>query len=134
LFACCTFSQLPKSCFYIPLFLPYQLAMLRTEARLSIIGVFAVFTATVVMFIGVANFGTAQGQATAADEKSSSSSSSSLTPQQRAAMCDPNSPSLKVVNTTESRICGIPKTVQPSIPNGTDTGTKSPSVLPTPPP
>jgi hypothetical protein len=49
-------------------------------------------------------------------------------------MCDPNSPSLKVVNTTESRICGIPKTVQPSIPNGTDTGTKSPSVLPTPPP
>jgi hypothetical protein len=39
-------------------------------------------------------------------------------------MCDPNSPSLKVVNTTESRICGIPKTVQPSIPNGTHTGTK----------
>ena len=102
--------------------------MLRTEARLSIIGVFVVFTATIVMFIGVANFGTAQGQA------ASSSSSSSLTPQQRAAMCDPNSPSLKVVNTTESRICGIPKTVQPSIPNGTDTGTISPSVLPTPPP
>ena len=101
--------------------------MLRTEARLGIIGVFAVFTATIVMFIGVTNFGTAQGQA-------ASSSSSSLTPQQRAAICDPNSPSLKVVNTTESRICGIPKTVQPSIPNGTDTGTKSPSVLPTPPP
>ena len=108
--------------------------MLRREARLSIIGLSAVFTATVVMFIGVANFGTAQGQATAVDNKSSSSSSSSLTPQQRAAMCDPNNPSLKVVNTTESRICGIPKTVQPSIPNGTDTGTKSPSILPTPPP
>jgi hypothetical protein len=28
-------------------------------------------------------------------------------------MCDPSSPSLKVVNTTESRICGIPKTVKP---------------------
>ena len=110
--------------------------MLRTEVPISIISVFAVVTATIIMFIGVANFGTAQGQATAADDNSSSSSSSSssLTPEQRAAMCDPNSPSLKVVNTTESRICGIPKTVQPSIPNGTDTGTKSPSVLPTPPP
>jgi hypothetical protein len=109
--------------------------MLRTEARISIIAVLAVFTATIVMFIGIANFGTAQGQATAADDKlSSSSSSPSVTPQQKAAICDPNSPSLRVVNTTESRICGIPKTVQPSIPNGTDTGTKSPSVLPTPPP
>src|ERR1041385_8729063 len=109
--------------------------MLRTEVPISIISVFAVVTATIIMFIGVANFGTAQGQATAADDNSSSSSSSSssLTPEQRAAMCDPNSPSLKVVNTTESRICGIPKTVQPSIPNGTDTGTKSPSVLPTAP-
>jgi hypothetical protein len=110
--------------------------MLRIEARLSIIGVMAVFTATIIMFTGVANFGTAQGQATAADDTPSSSSSSSLTPEQRAAICDPNSPTsnLNPVNTTESRICGIPKTVQPSIPNGTDTGTKSPSVLPTPPP
>ena len=107
--------------------------MLRTEARLSIIGILAVFTATIVMFIEVANFGTAQGQA--ADNTSSSSSSSSLTPEQRAAICDPNNPSsnLNPVNTTESRICGIPKTVQPSISNGTDTGTEAPSVLPTPP-
>jgi hypothetical protein len=112
--------------------------MLRTEARLSIIGMFAVFTASIVVFIGVANFGTAQGQ-TAADDTSSSSPSSSslsLTPEQRAAICDPNSPTsnLNPVNTTESKICGIPKTVQPSISNGTDTGTESPSVLPTPPP
>ena len=107
--------------------------MLRTEARLSIIGILAVFTATIVMFIEVANFGTAQGQAA---DNTSSSSSSSLTPEQRAAICDPNNPSsnLNPVNTTESRICGIPKTVQPSISNGTDTGTEAPSVLPTPPP
>ena len=113
--------------------------MSRIEARLSIIGIIAVFTATITMFTVVANFGTAQGQATAADDKPSSSSSlssPSVTPQQKAAICDPNSPTsnLNPVNTTESRICGIPKTVQPSIPNGTDTGTKSPSVLPTPPP
>jgi cell division protein FtsN len=105
--------------------------MLRTEARLSIIGIVGVFTATMVMFIGIANFGTAQGQA--ADD--TSSSPSSLTAEQRAAICDPNNPSsnLNPVNTTESRICGIPKTVQPSISNGTDTGTETPSVLPTPP-
>src|SRR5919197_4366267 len=30
----------------------------------------------------------------------------------KAIMCDPSNPSLKVVNTTESRICGIPKTVK----------------------
>jgi cell division protein FtsN len=41
---------------------------------------------------------------------------SSLTPEQKAAICDPNNPSsrLNPVNTTESRICGIPVTVKPS--------------------
>jgi hypothetical protein len=90
-----------------------HLAVLRTEARLSIIGIVGVFTATIVMFIGVANYGTALGQV--ADD--TSSSSSSLTPEQRAATCDPNNPSsnLNPVNTTKSRICGISKTVQLSI-------------------
>ena len=37
---------------------------------------------------------------------------SSITPEQRSAMCDPNNPAsmLKSVNTTESKICGLPKT------------------------
>jgi cell division protein FtsN len=105
--------------------------MLRTETCLGIIGVLAVFTATIVAFIGVANIGTAQGQTS-----SSSSPSSSLTPEQKDAICNPNSPTSKLnpVNTTESKICGIPKTVQPKISNGTDTGAASPSVVPTPPP
>jgi hypothetical protein len=30
-------------------------------------------------------------------------------------MCDPSNPSLKVVNTTEARVCGIPKTVKPPL-------------------
>jgi hypothetical protein len=30
-------------------------------------------------------------------------------------MCDPLNPDLKVVNTTEARVCGIPKTVKPSL-------------------
>jgi hypothetical protein len=42
----------------------------------------------------------------------------------KAVMCDPGNPRLKVVNTTESKICGIPKTVK----NATTTTT--PSILP----
>ena len=33
----------------------------------------------------------------------------------KAQMCDPSNPDLKVVNTTEARICGIAKTVRPSL-------------------
>jgi hypothetical protein len=51
----------------------------------------------------------------AADSSSSNSTSVSntISPELKAKMCDPSNPSLKVVNTTESRICGIPKTVKP---------------------
>jgi hypothetical protein len=48
-----------------------------------------------------------------------------LTPAQKAAMCNPNNLSLKFVNTTESHICGLPK----SIPS---TSTTSSTELPTP--
>jgi hypothetical protein len=41
----------------------------------------------------------------------------SLTPELKAKMCDPTNPSLKVVNATESRICGIPRTVKPHTPS-----------------
>lgn len=55
-----------------------------------------------------------------------------LTPQQKAAICDPNNPSsrLNPVNTTESRICGIPLTVKPHPSNTTSAGTETPSVAP----
>ncbi len=46
---------------------------------------------------------------------SSSSPSNPISPQLKAKICDPSNPSLKVVNTTESRICGIPKTLKPSL-------------------
>ena len=60
-----------------------------------------------VTLTGSGNFGTAQGQV---------NSTSELTPEQKAAICDPNNPSSKLdhVNTTESKICGIPVTVKPS--------------------
>ena len=33
-----------------------------------------------------------------------------LTPEQKQTMCDPSNPKLNFVNSTESEICGIPKT------------------------
>jgi hypothetical protein len=61
-----------------------------------------------------------------------------LTPEQKDAICNPNNPlsNLNPVNTTESKICGIPKTVKPSMSSnpttGTDTETEAPSIVPTP--
>jgi FlaG/FlaF family flagellin (archaellin) len=69
---------------------------------------------------------TAQGQANV---------TSSLTPQQKAAICNPNDVH---INTTESKICGKPVTIKPHTSNTTSTAnttttsenTTSPSILP----
>jgi hypothetical protein len=44
-----------------------------------------------------------------------SSLSKPISSELKTKMCDPSNPSLKVVNTTEARICGIPKTVKPPV-------------------
>jgi cell division protein FtsN len=77
--------------------------------RMIIFMVFA--TAGIITLIAFASFGIAQGQVNA----------STLTPQQRDAICNPNNPASKLnpVNTTESRICGIPVTVNPHPSNAT---------------
>jgi hypothetical protein len=69
----------------------------------------------------------AQGQV----DNSTSSLASSLTPEQKDAICNPNNPlsMLKSVNTTESHICGIPKTSSSNI-TTTETGTEAPSSPP----
>ena len=57
-----------------------------------------------------------------AQQSSSSSAadiSSTVSPQVKAIICDPSNPSLKIVNTTEAHICGIPKTVKPSLSSST---------------
>ena len=48
-----------------------------------------------------------------------------LTPKQKAAFCNPNNPKLKFVNSTESKICGIPATPK----NGPNATTTSSSIL-----
>ena len=82
-----------------------------------------VFAATVIIFTGSGIFGIAQGQV--------NNSSTLLTSQQKAAICSPNNPKLNFVNTTESKLCGIPKTVLSNISNMTRAGPAAPSSVPT---
>ena len=65
---------------------------------------------------------------------SSPSNTTTISPELKAKMCNPSNPSLKVVNTTEARICGIPKTVGPALASSVapppKPTTSSPSVAP----
>jgi hypothetical protein len=72
----------------------------------GIISITTIISASIVLVITITelgNFGIAHGQINV----------TSLTPEQKAAICNPSNPKLKVVNTTESKICGIPVTVPP---------------------
>src|SRR5919197_4746535 len=104
----------------------------RKEVYLSIIVISTIFAATIVSITltGFGSVDTAQGQV----------DSTSLTPEQKSAMCDPNNPKLNFVNTSESHICGIPKTptptnttTSPSMTTGTETppsNSLAPSAVP----
>ena len=96
--------------------------MSKKRPSLCIIAIIVILTAsTVITLTDFGKFGVAQGQ--------SNTTSPSLTPEQKAAICDPNNPSsrLNPVNTTESRLCGIPVTVKPHPSNATSAGTETPS-------
>src|SRR5438067_1720004 len=71
----------------------------------------------------------------------SSLNTTTISAKAKAEMCDPSNPSLKVVNTTESHICNIPKTVKnmtttaaatPAVSSSTTTQTTNSSSLTTP--
>ena len=95
---------------------------------ISIISITIILAASIlsVALTEFGNFRIAQGQG--------NNITSSLTPQQKAAICDPNNPKLKFVNSTESKICGIPPTPTNTTSStaNTTTGTQSPSIVPTP--
>src|SRR5919197_1295237 len=80
------------------------------KAYLSVIFVAIIIFAAIVTFTRFGSVGIAQGQGNL-----------TLTPQQKDTICNPNNPSsnLNPVNTTESKICGIPKTVKPHLSNMT---------------
>jgi hypothetical protein len=82
--------------------------------RISIFALFSVLS-------GVLVFGIWSNISVYAQQSSSSatpllptppSRTTTVSPEVKAVMCAPGSPSLKIVNTTEARICGIPKTVK----------------------
>ena len=68
-----------------------------------------ILTATIVTLTGFGIFGNAQGQGNLT-KGNVTIGNVTLTPEQVAAICDPNNPKLNFVNTTESKLCGIPKT------------------------
>ena len=80
------------------------------KAYLSAISVAIILVAAIVISTGFGSIGIAQGQGNLME------GNDTLTPEQKDAICNPNNPLSKLnpVNTTESRICGIPKTVGPS--------------------
>jgi hypothetical protein len=69
----------------------------------------------VVALIQFGKFSIAQGQGNL------TTGNLTLTPEQKDAICNPNNPLSKLnpVNTTESKICGIPVTVRPPLSNMT---------------
>src|SRR5689334_11491235 len=98
---------------------------------LGITSITIILAASIVLVISITELGNISvvyGQG-----GNSTSSLSSLTPQQKAAICNPND---KSVNTTESKICGIPITVQPHSSNmttGAQVQPSSTSTSPSPP-
>jgi hypothetical protein len=75
---------------------------------LGIMSTTMIIAASIVLVTSITEFGNvsvAFGQGS-----NSTSSLPSLTLQQKAAICNPNNPKLNFVNSTESKICGIPST------------------------
>jgi hypothetical protein len=97
--------------------------------------VFALFSLlSGVLIFGIwSNINAYAQQSSSATPPASGSRSVTISPEVKAKMCTPGSPSLKVVNTTEARICGIPKTVKSNtttaavIPSPSTTAVSSPA-------
>ena len=106
---------------------------------LSSLTVITILASAVIILAEFGTFGNAQGQRNQT-QGNVTVGNVTLTPQQKDAICNPNNPLSKLnpVNTTESKICGIPVTVRPPISN-TTTGEETPpstdlapSIVPTP--
>jgi hypothetical protein len=92
------------------------------------------FVIAIITLFGSGVFNITQAQTPSAPSPSPSPSPSptktALPPAIKAKICDPNNPKLAFVNTTESNICGLPK----SIKNITTTTTTTPTPTLTPKP
>jgi hypothetical protein len=114
--------------------------MLRNQLLvLSSLTVITILASAVIILAEFGTFGNAQGQGNLT-QGNVTVGNVTLTPQQKDAICNPNNPASKLnpVNTTESKICGIPVTIKPSTSNatssaGTNTTTGTQAPLPPPP-
>jgi hypothetical protein len=90
------------------------------KAYLSAISVAIILVAAIVILTGFGSVGITQGQGNLT-QGNETAGNVTLTPEQRDAICNPNNPASKLnpVNTTESKICGIPKTLKPKLSNMT---------------
>ena len=82
------------------------------KAYLSAMSVAIILVAAIVTSTGFGSVGIAQGQGNLT-QGNETTGNMTLTPEQKDAICNPNNPEsrLNPVNTTESKICGIPKTL-----------------------
>jgi hypothetical protein len=87
---------------------------------LSSLTVITILASAVIILAEFGTFGNAQGQGNLT-QGNATAGNVTLTPQQKDAICNPNNPSSKLnpVNTTESKICGIPVTIKPRTSNAT---------------
>jgi hypothetical protein len=87
---------------------------------LSSLTVITILASAVIILAEFGTFGNAQGQGNQT-QGNMTVGNVTLTPQQKDAICNPNNPLSKLnpVNTTESKICGIPVTIKPHISNAT---------------
>src|SRR6188472_1894076 len=90
----------------------------------------AIASASAVLEIGIING--SQAQVTPSSPTSSSPTNKTVSPELKSEMCDPNNPKLRFVNTTESNICGIPKTIKNVTTTTSITPTPSPTLTPKP--
>jgi hypothetical protein len=82
------------------------------KAYLSAMSVATILVAAIAISTGFGRVGIARGQGNLTNGNMTVGNMT-LTPEQKDAICNPNNPLSKLnpVNTTESRICGIPKTL-----------------------
>lgn len=98
----------------------FSSGMTGKETSLSLVSMIVILAASLAVTT-LKEFGIAQGQGNL----------TSLTPEQRAAICDPGD---KHVNTTESKICGIPKTQPSNATTSSEENTTSPQGIAPPEP
>jgi hypothetical protein len=71
--------------------------------------------------------------ASSSSASSTNSESTVISPELKAKMCDPNNPKLHFVNGTESRVCGIPKSIKNATSPTTTLPTPQTPILPSSP-